>query len=152
MEREGRIVPQQARAVRQVGGVSELDKRFPNWKINQFIAETPYLDVMRIEESFHRTYGNKYSLSQELGDVEKTFKDLGKDVIIDVHSSINTPQEFLNKEDVAKYMLSRNYDGIKAIKYNREGKETIMIVDGNHRYVAAKLNHEKSVKMRIISF
>lgn len=48
-------------------------------------------------------------------------------------------------------MLSRNYDGIKAIKYNKDGKETIMIVDGNHRYVAAKLNHENIIKMRIIN-
>jgi hypothetical protein len=69
---------------------------------------------------------------------------------VDINSSINTPQDFLNKQDVAKYMSSRNYDGIKALRYTDGNSERIMIVDGNHRFVAAKLNHERKVKMRII--
>lgn len=88
--------------------------------------------------------------SQEVGDIDKTFKELGKDVYVDINSSINTPQDFLNKQDVAKYMSSRNYDGIKALRYTDGNSERIMIVDGNHRFVAAKLNHERKVKMRII--
>lgn len=43
-----------------------------------------------------------------------------------------------------------NYDGIKALRYTDGNSERIMIVDGNHRFVAAKLNHERKVKMRII--
>lgn len=132
------------------GGVSELDRRFPNWNINQFISKTPYGVEEAVIGSFHRVYGKKYSLSQEVGDIDKTFKELGEDVYVDINSSINTPQDFLNKQDVAKYMSSRNYDGIKALRYTDGNSERIMIVDGNHRFVAAKLNHERKVKMRII--
>ena len=132
------------------GGVSELDRKFPNWNINLFISKTPQGVEEAVIGSFHRVYGKKYRLSQEVGDIDKTFKELGKDVYVDINSSINTPQDFLNKQDVAKYMSSRNYDGIKALRYTDGNSERIMIVDGNHRFVAAKLNHERKVKMRII--
>lgn len=114
-----------------------------------FPTDNP-LEIPCLLSDVQPVYGKKYSLSQEVGDIDKTFKELGKDVYVDINSSINTPQDFLNKQDVAKYMSSRNYDGIKALRYTDGNSERIMIVDGNHRFVAAKLNHERKVKMRII--
>ena len=56
------------------GGVSELDRKFPNWNINLFISKTPYGVEEAVIGSFHRVYGKKYSLSQEVGDIDKTFR------------------------------------------------------------------------------
>ena len=53
-------------------------------------------------------------------------------------------------KDVAKYMNSKNYNGIKAVSYSMDGKNRLMIIDGNHRFVAAKLNGVKKIKMRVI--
>ena len=92
-----------------------------------------------------------YGLTQELYNVPKTFNDLGKDEEIDItKTDISTPQDFLNMEDVARYMSNKKYEGIKAISYFANGKRHIMIVDGNHRFVAAKLNGVKKIKMREI--
>ena len=62
-------------------------------------------------------------------------------------NDISTPQEFLNISDTAKYMNTQKYNGIKAVSYNINGKNKLMIVDGNHRFVAAKLNGVKKVKI-----
>lgn len=87
-----------------------------------------------------------------MDDVDKTFKDLGEDKEIDMTKiDISTPQEFLNISDTAKYMNTQKYNGIKAVSYNMNGKNKLMIVDGNHRFVAAKLNGVKKVKMRVIT-
>lgn len=48
-------------------------------------------------------------------------------------------------------MNTQKYNGIKAVSYNMNGKNKLMIVDGNHRFVAAKLNGVKKVKMRVIT-
>lgn len=126
-----------------------------SWNINNFIKASPYFDEETVYENFKEKYAQQnpaYGLSQEMDDVDKTFKDLGEDKEIDMTKiDISTPQEFLNISDTAKYMNTQKYNGIKAVSYNMNGKNKLMIVDGNHRFVAAKFNGVKKVKMRVIT-
>lgn len=53
-----------------------------SWNINNFIKASPYFDEETVYENFKEKYAQQnpaYGLSQEMDDVDKTFKDLGED-------------------------------------------------------------------------
>ena len=58
-------------------------------------------------------------------------------------------QNYLNKEQVAKYMAKENYDGIVGLGIS--GTNKVLLVDGNHRAAAAKINGKKTVPIKILT-
>lgn len=60
------------------GGVSELDRKFPNWNINLFISKTPYGVEEAVIGSFHRVYGRNTASVKKLVILIKHLKNLGK--------------------------------------------------------------------------
>lgn len=121
---------------------------------NGFTNENVFMKLKNSKEAMEfRKLKNQIISGKDIWDINNDkvvneIKKRGHIVNADVNRLISA-QDYLNKEQVAKYMSKEDYDGI--VGFGLSGTDKVILVDGNHRAAAAKINGMKTVPVKILT-
>lgn len=135
------------------GSLSNQIKKIDSLYADGFSNEKVFIKLKNItEQTDFLKIEKQITNSKDLYDINhdkvvSAIQKNGYTVNADVDKLISV-QNYLNKEQVAKYMSKENYDGI--VGFGISGTNKVILVDGNHRAEAAKINGKNTVPVKIL--